>query len=145
MLKLWSKFQIQIVCYSFTRDHSFILPPWKILSQTSVHINDSLSMYLSLDSELYPGKSKEFNNQRIKIQVKRAFVKSYFFLQKSSNNNNKKADRLCIKFLQPSLQVCRSADVPISPFSKSTPILSTTLILFRRVSQPSDRLGSRKW
>ena len=112
MLKLWSKFQIQIVWYSFTRDHSFILPPWKILSQTSVHINDSLSMYLSLDSELYPGKSKEFNNQRIKIQVKRAFIKSYFFLQKNSNNNNRKADRLCIKFSSTfiaSVQKCRGA------------------------------------
>ena len=43
------------------------------------HIKNSLSVYLFLDSEPQLGKSKESNNQGMKLQVKRAF-KSYSFL-----------------------------------------------------------------
>ena len=61
------------------------------------HINNSLNVYLFLDSELQLGKSKEFNNECMKVQVKRAF-KSYFLSPKSNNKNITKAGRPCIKF-----------------------------------------------
>ena len=41
------------------------------------HISTNLSMYLFPDSESWLGKSKEFNNQRMK--VKRAFKNYSFF------------------------------------------------------------------
>ena len=59
----------------------------------SRHINNSLNVYLFHDFELQPGKSKEFNNNKMKVQVKRAF-RSYFVCNLKSN---KKADRLCMK------------------------------------------------
>ena len=51
------------------------------------HINNSLSGYLFRNSKLQLGKSKEFNNQGMNIQVKRAF-KSYslFVIKKTIKN-----------------------------------------------------------
>ena len=51
-------------------------------------------MHLFLNFELQRSKSKEFDNELMKVQVKRAF-KSYFFCHRKSN---KKADRLYMKF-----------------------------------------------
>ena len=67
--------------------------------------SNSLNMYLFLHSELQLGKSKEINNQGIKVQVKIAF-KSYSFIfvtkmqknKQKRNKQTKKADRLCMKF-----------------------------------------------
>ena len=58
----------------------------------SGHISINLSMYLFPDSESWLGKSKEFNNQRMK--VKRAF-KNYSF--SVTKKNNRKTDRFCMK------------------------------------------------
>ena len=98
MVKCWSKFHIQMLCHSFTRDNSFLLtsqsPPGKQEKpfNSVFRHNSSLSVYLFFNSELYPGKSKDFN-EGIISQVKRAF-KSYFL----SPKNNKKADTFCMKF-----------------------------------------------
>ena len=67
--------------------------------------SNSLNMYLFLHSELQLGKSKEINNQGIKVQVKIAF-KSYSFIfvtkmqknKQKRNKQTKKAGRLCMKF-----------------------------------------------
>ena len=56
---------------------------WKISRNAS---KDRLNVHRLLDFELYLIKSKKINNERIKVQVKRAF-KSY-----------SKKDRLCMKF-----------------------------------------------
>ena len=56
-IKFCSKFQIQILSYSFTRDHSFLLtPPSSPLKEdlyprASRHIDNSLNVYLFLDFE----------------------------------------------------------------------------------------------
>ena len=101
----------------------------------SRHINNSLSVYLLLDSELYIDKPKEFNNERMKVQVKRAF-KSYFL----SPKNNKKADRLHEIFFN--LQY-KCAKVPISPISKSVPPFSAAPSFMKNISNL--RSGSTKW
>ena len=89
LIKFWSKFQIQILWYSFTRDDILLLtlfqsPSWKIFPERSRHMNNSLGVYLFLNSELKLGKSKIFNTQRMKVQVKRVFV---FFLTKNKQTN----------------------------------------------------------
>ena len=93
IIRFSSKFHIQILGYSFTRENRFLLNPFQSLqgkqgnpcSSASRHVNNSFSKHFFLDSEL--------SNKGMKIQVKRAF-KSYFF----SPKNYKRADRLCIKF-----------------------------------------------
>ena len=69
MIKFWSKFHIQILWYNFTKDNSFLLTPSQSLpgkqespsSSVSRHINNSVSVYVFLDSEL--------NNGRVEVQV----------------------------------------------------------------------------
>ena len=93
IIRFWVKFHIQILGYSFTRNSRFLLTPSRSFqgkqenpySSASRHVSNSLRKYFFLDSEL--------SNERMKVQVKRAF-KSYFL----TAENNKKADRLCIKF-----------------------------------------------
>ena len=58
---------------SLSQENRKILPP--ALLDSSVYV------YLFLDFELKLSKSKEFNNKRMKVQVKRAF-KSYFLSSK---------------------------------------------------------------
>ena len=97
MIKFWSKLHIQILRYSFTRNNFFLLTPSQSLpgkhenlsSSVSRHISNSLSMYLFLDSELSNGGKK--------VQVKKVIKK-----QTGSAWN----------FLQPPIQVCRSAYIP---------------------------------
>ena len=57
LINFWSKFQIQIPWYSFTRDKSFLLtlsqsPHKNPSSRVSRHISNSFSVYLFLNSEL---------------------------------------------------------------------------------------------
>ena len=93
IIRFSSKFHIQILGYSFTRENRFLLTPSQPLqgkqekpsSSVCGHVNNSLSVYFLLDSEL--------NNEGMKVQVKKAF-KSYFL----STRNNKRVDKLCIKF-----------------------------------------------
>ena len=51
------------------------------------HINNIPSIYLFLDSEQQLGKSKEFNNQGMKVQVKRAFKRYSFLSQKKETGS----------------------------------------------------------
>ena len=113
MIKFWSK---------SPEDHSFLLPPsahrvihskprWSnfynslpFLLCTSRHISNSLSVYFFLDSEPKLGKSKEFNNQDMEVQVKRAF-KCYFWPIKKQTGST-------WNFVQPPMQVCRCASIP---------------------------------
>ena len=93
MIKFSSKFHIQILWFSITRDNRFLLTPSQPLpgeqentsSSVSRHFSNSLSVYFFLDSEL--------TNGRRKVQVKRAF-KGYFFVTKKTKN----AERLFMKF-----------------------------------------------
>ena len=59
----------------------------------------SLNAYLFLDFELQQRKSKEFNNKRMREQLKRA-LKSYFFVTKKI----KKQTSSVYNFLQPPIQ-----------------------------------------
>ena len=93
IIRFWSKFHIYILGYSFTRENRFLLNSSQSLQgkqenpcpSASRHVNNSLSKYFFLDSEI--------NNKGMKVQIKRAF-KSYFLLPK----NNERTDRLCIRF-----------------------------------------------
>ena len=57
----------------------------------------------------------------MKVQVKVSKV----ILVLSPKNKNEKADRLCIKFSSPSIQVCRGASIPYFKIS-SCPLLKVT-------------------
>ena len=89
MIKFWYKFYIQAYRHSFTRDNSFLLTPFQSLPGkqknssfcASRHINNYLSVYLFVNSELQKGKSKEFIDKGMKALVKRAF-KIVFYHQK---------------------------------------------------------------
>ena len=78
-------FQIQNLWHGFTRGNSFLQTHSHCISRKSEnpppsafrHINNSFNVYLFFDSKLQPGKSKEFNNEVMKLRVKWAF-KSYF-------------------------------------------------------------------
>ena len=85
-------------------------------------VNNSLSVYFFLDSEL--------SNGRMKVQVKRAF-KGYFFVTKK---NNKKADKLCIKFTS---YFNRSVLGCLYPLFQNQCPQFLRLHLFRRISQSS--------
>ena len=75
-------------------------------SPSSRHINNSLNVYLFLDSEPQRGKSEEFNNQGTKeVELLEAIP----FL---SSKKQKKSDRLCVNFfsnLNTSVQRCLSS------------------------------------
>ena len=81
-IKWWSKFHIQILCYSFTRVNRFLLIPSHSLpgkqeipsSSDFGHVNNSRSEYFFLDSELSNGK--------MKVQVKGAFKGRFFVTKK---------------------------------------------------------------
>ena len=83
-------------------------------------------MYLLLDSQVYLGKSKEFNNEGMKVQVKRAF--KFFFLPE------KKADRLRIKF---SLTSNTSLQRWLYPLFQNHRFHFLLLLVFQRIFQPS--------
>ena len=88
----------------------------------SRHINNSFSVYHFLDSESQLGKSKELNNQAMKVHVKRAFISHSFLLQKKKN-----ADRLCMKFSSTLNTVVKQ--VPQPPISKfSTPYSAASFL-----------------
>ena len=129
MIKFSSKFHIQILWFSFTRDNRFLLTPSQPLpgeqentsSSVSRHFSNSLSVYFSLDSEL--------TNGRMKVQVKRVF-KGYFFVTKKT----KKAERLFMKFSSTSnTSVQRSLYLPF----QNQWVHFLLLHLFQRMSQSS--------
>ena len=124
-----------MLCHSFTRNNSFLLtsqsPPGKQEKpfNSVFRHNSSLSVYLFFNSELYPGKSKDFNNEGVISQVKRAF-KSYFL----SPKNNKKADTLCMKFSLTSNSNVEMCLYPLFQNQRSHFLLPP---LFQRISKPS--------
>ena len=133
MIKFWSKFRIQILWYSLTRDNSFLITPsqfvWRkqenLSSSTSRHINNSLSVYVFLNSEL--------NNGGMKVQVKRT-SKSYFLSPKKKKN--KKVEGLASSawnFLKLPVQVCRSAYIP---FFKINALIFCCSIFFEECLNP---------
>ena len=103
------------ICHTFGRDKFFSNGGWGYFRNTIANFRLDTSrvepsQYLSsdfvewswavviniiLNSILQLGRSNKFNNQGMKVEVKRAF-KSYFCHQKEKNN--KKADRLYMKF-----------------------------------------------
>lgn len=100
--------------FSLWQSHFQNLPKLQILQQQC--------QYLFLNSELYLGKPKEFNNKRMKVQVNRAF-KSYFFFchQKHEIFFN---------------QQCKCVKVPKSTISKSMPPFSVLLSFSKIFSTP---------
>ena len=65
--------------HSSSRQNNFQNSLFPNPSTTSRSINNSLGVYHFLDSEPELGKLKEFNSQKVKVPVNRAF-KSYSFL-----------------------------------------------------------------
>ena len=134
IIKFWSKFHVQTLRCSFTRDNRFLLTPSQSLpgkqektsSSASRHISNSLSVYLFLDSEL--------NNWGMKVQVKRAF-KSYFFVTKKTIW---KQTGLPWNFLQPPIQVWRGAYIPY--FKINAPIFCCS-IFFEKCLNPQVRIN----
>ena len=128
MIKFWSKFHIEIFRYSFTRDKKFLLTPSHFLpgkqeknsSNASKHVNNSLSVYFFLNSEL--------SNGRMKVQVKRAF-ESYFLSPKKQQQESRQA--LHEIFFNPQY---KCAEVSKSPTSKSTPSFSAGSSFSKNVS-----------
>ena len=90
----------------------------------SRHISNSLSAYLFLNFELQLGKSKEFNNEEMEAQVKRAF-KSFYFLP--LKETIKKQTSSAWSFLQQPMQLCSGGSIP--HFEINAPLL--------RISQTS--------
>ena len=131
IIRFWSKFHIQILRYSFTRENRFLLNPSHSLqgkqenlcSSASRQVNNSLSKYFFLDSEL--------NNKGMKVQVKRAF-KATFCHQKTIRDQTGSA----LNFLQLSIQVCWGAYIPY--FKINTPIFCY-LIFFKECLNPQVR------
>ena len=122
MINFWSKFHVQILWYSFNRENRFPLTtppplPHQYLqgkqknssSGASRHINNNLSEYLFLESEIN-------NGGRLLIWVKRAF-KSYFFVTKK---RIRKQTGSAWNFLQPTIQVCRVTYTPGFKINVST-------------------------
>ena len=58
----------------------------------------------------------------MKVQVKVSKVIPVL----SPKNKNEKADRLCIKFSSPSIQVCRGASIPYFKINTRRPLLKVT-------------------
>ena len=148
MIKFWSKFHIQILWYSFTRDNRCRVTPSQSLSgkqenpfsSASRHINNSFSVYLFLDSEL--------NNGRIKVQVKRPFeskrvFESCFFSTTTTTTTTKHwENRHALHEIFFNLQY-KCVELPIPPNSKSILPFSATLSFSKNVS--TLRSGSTKW
>ena len=92
----------------------------------SRHTKNSRSLYLYLDFELKLGKSKEFDNQGMKAQVKRAFKSYSIFITKKSS---KKVGRLCVKVL---------SRCPNTLFQSQYPFILLPS-LFQKIYQPPGR------
>ena len=110
-------------------------PPPNRTTANFIHTNNSLNLYLFLNSELLLGTSKEFNNQGMKIQFKRAF-KNY----KCLSSKNKKVGKLNIKFSSTSNTMynrCLNLSCIIDAHLFSCPLFSKNISTLR--------LGSRKW
>ena len=123
MIKIWSKFHIQILWYSFTRDNSFILTPSSYLPGKQENPSSSASsqnVYLFLNSEVINGEI---------AYRSRELLKAFFCHQKTVRKQTCSA----WNFLQPSIQVCRGAYIP---YFKNQHPLFLLLHLFWR-SRPS--------
>ena len=129
MIKFWSKFHIQILMYSFTRENRFPLIPSQYLpvkqenssSSFSRHVNNSLSVYFSsiLNSIMEEWKYRS-----------RELLKDIPL----SPKNNKRADRLCMKF---SSIFNTSAPRCLYPLFQNQCLHFLLLHLFWRMSQHS--------
>ena len=82
---------------------------------------DYLGVYIFFNSEPYLGRSKESDNQGLKVQVKRTF-KSYSYLsqetkQTNKQRNKKKTDKFSLNFYW--IPSASMQQVPRPPTSKS--------------------------
>ena len=89
MLKIWSKFSGTVLVENIVSSYlqcpqlNHLPPPSVTTFKTppySLHISrhsSSFSLCFFLDSELYLVKSKEFDNQGMKVQAKRAFIRFF--------------------------------------------------------------------
>ena len=107
--------------------------------------SNSLNMYLFLHSELQLGKSKEINNQGIKVQVKIAF-KSYSFIfvtkmqKKTKKKQTNQKSRQALHEIFFSLQD-KNAEASHSPISTSIPPFFTTPSFSKTISTPGARIS----
>ena len=86
LTKFWSKFQIHVLWYSYTRDVSFPVNPYqspsrKLYPRASRHINNSLTVHFFLNSEMQLCKSKVLNNLGYSL---RKVYKLFFVTKKGS-------------------------------------------------------------
>ena len=77
IFKFRSKFYIQNLWHSFIRDSSFLqtphqVPPGKQESPPPVRLGTSTTALICTFSSVLKGKSKEFNNEHMELQVQRA-------------------------------------------------------------------------
>ena len=138
IIRFWSKFHIQILGYSFTKENRFLLTLSQSLQgkqenpcfSASRHVNNSLSVYFFLYSEL--------NNEGMTVQVKRVF-KTYFFFFFHQTTIREQTS-FALNFLQPSIQVCWGSYIPVS---KRTPPFFAASSFSKNVS--TLKSGSTKW
>ena len=129
VIKFWSKFQIQILWYSFTRDNRFVLTPSQSLLK-----NRKILPPAPVDTSttaLVRTFSSILNSVMLEWKYKsRELLKAIFL----SPKNNKKADRFCMKCssnFNTSVQRCLYILFENQHFHCLLPYL------FRRISQPS--------
>ena len=79
---------------------------------SSRHMRNSLSVYLFLNSEPQPGKSKESNNQGLKVNRD---IKCYILFFPSKNNKNRQALHEIIRASSLSIFFVESSVKPTSP------------------------------
>ena len=132
MFKFWSTFHIQNHWYRVTRDNNFLQSTSQFLLEMQENPPPPSSLDTSaralififfLDFELELGKSKELNNKRMRVRVKRAF-KSYFL---SPKNVLKSQTGSGWNYLQSPIQVCRDAYIPY--FIIKAPVFCCPLFL----------------
>ena len=95
--------------------------------------NNNFSVYHFLDSESQLGKSKELNNQAMKVHVKRAFISHSFLLQKKK----KKKCRQALHEIFFNLKYSCEAGASTPYFKIQHPLFCC--LLFQRKSQPRDQ------
>ena len=118
---------IKTKAFSYLQSHqpSYFFSQAEQLPKLSPSRHNSLSMYLFLDSEPWLGKSKELNNQGMKIHSKELY-KSFFFV------TQKKVDRLCMKFSS----IPNTSVQPQPTFSKFSTPYSVASFFFEKYLNP---------
>ena len=115
MIKCWSKFHIQILWYSFTRQNRFPLTPSQSFSgkqenpssSASRHVNNSVCMYFFHDSEFFSQTCISYHawlQKRFKFMVLR-LLENILVSQKTESVYPWSQAKLSSRFLLSQLQV----------------------------------------